>query len=279
MLTVLTGFFVYWQLPNSPEQSTWLTPREQQFIRFRLEQDAGTKGGRVNTTDEFQMKYLIRALTDWKLWFTVFIYWGSTIPNYAFTFTAPQIILNLGYTAAQAQLLTIPIYVGATISLLSCCRLADRYKTRWKFIVYPYLVALVGFIGLLAVPQDRLPGLSYAFLFPVTIGCYPGVITVVTWIANNIAPSSKRACGMASTLMMANFGGVIGSNIFLAKESPRYWTGYGVCAGCLTFAIGCTIFLRFMYVRENNKRDQMTEADVREKYTEGKLPNNLALNI
>lgn len=156
------------------------------------------------------------------------------------------------------------------ISLLICARLADRRQTRWAFIVVPYLVALIGFIGLLATPPDRLPGLAYAFLFPVTIGCYPGVITVVTWIANNIAPSSKRACGMASTLMMANLGGVIGSNIFLAQENPRYWTGYGVCAGMLTLAIGCTIFLRAMYIRENRKRDQWTEEDVRAKYTEGK---------
>lgn len=199
-----------------------------------------------------------------------------SIPNYAFTFTAPQIILNLGYSAANAQLLTIPIYVAAMMSLLICARLADRFQTRWKFIVIPYCIALVGFIGLLAVPPEKLPGVSYFFLFPVTIGCYPGVITVVSWIANNIAPSSKRACGMASTLMMANFGGVIGSNIFLADEAPRYWTGFGVCAGMLTIAIGCTVFLRAMYVRENHKRDRWTEADVRAKYTEGGLSCPLA---
>ena len=193
------------------------------------------------------------------------------IPNYAFTFTAPQIILDLGYSAAEAQLLTIPIYVAATISLLICSRLADRYETRWKFIVFPYLIALIGFIGLISVPQARLPGLSYAFLFPVTIGCYPGVITVVSWIANNIAPSSKRAIGMASTLMMANLGGIIGSNIFLANEAPRYWTGYGVCAGFLTFAIGCTVFLRAVYVHVNRKRDRLTEEDVRAKFSEGEF--------
>lgn len=87
------------------------------------------------------------------------------------TFTAPQIILNLGYTAAEAQLLTIPIYIGALISLIVCAILADRFKTRWKFVVFPYLVALAGFVGLLAVPQERLPGLTYFFLFPVTMGC------------------------------------------------------------------------------------------------------------
>jgi MFS family permease len=185
------------------------------------------------------------------------------------TFTAPQIILYLGYTAAEAQLLTIPIYVVSLISLIVCARLADRYRTRWKFIVYPYAAAIVGFIGLLAVPQSRLPGLTYAFLFPVTAGCYPGVITVVAWIANNLAPTSKRACGLALSLMMANFGGAIGSNIFLASEAPRYWTGYGVSLGCLLLGIVCTLCLRVVFERINHKRDQLTEAEVRAKYTEG----------
>ena len=193
----------------------------------------------------------------------------NRIPAYAFAFTAPQIILDLGYTAAQAQLLTIPIYVGALISTLVCSRLADRYKIRWIFVVVPYSVALVGFVGLLSIPHPGLPGLTYAFLFFVTMGCYPGVITLVSWIANNIAPTSKRACGMALSLMMANIGGAVGSNIFIADEAPRYWTGYGMGLAFLVLAIFSALFLRWVYVRENRKRDLFSEADVRSKYAEG----------
>lgn len=74
----MTGFVVFFALPDSPETAQWLTPRERHFLRYRLEQDSGTREGRVNTTKKFEFKYLVRALTDWKLWFTVFIYWGST---------------------------------------------------------------------------------------------------------------------------------------------------------------------------------------------------------
>ena len=62
----------------------------------------------------------------------------------------------------------------------------------------------------------------------------------------------------------------MGSNIFLASEVPRYWTGYGLSAGFLVLAIGCTVLLRFVLMRENQRRDQLTESDVRDKYTEGK---------
>lgn len=78
LVTVLTGIAVFFLLPNSPESSNWLTDKEKHFIRSRLEQDSGTREGKVNTTDEFQLRYLIRAMADWKVWFSVFMYWGST---------------------------------------------------------------------------------------------------------------------------------------------------------------------------------------------------------
>jgi MFS family permease len=77
-LTILTGIAVLFLLPDSIERASWLSHEEKGFLRRRLQQDTGTKEGRVNTAEKFQTRYLIRALTDWKLWFTVFIYWGNT---------------------------------------------------------------------------------------------------------------------------------------------------------------------------------------------------------
>jgi MFS family permease len=291
--TVLVGMLIPWVLPDSPERASWLTVEEKRFIRYRLERDSGTEKGRVDTLDHFHTKYLVAAITDWKLWFTVFIYWGNTyaachqhphfrflfdlwlifevdrIPVYAFTFTAPTIIKDLGYTSAQAQLLTIPVYFAGLVSTIGFSWLADRRRSRWPFVVVPYGISLVGFLALLVIPHPKLPGLTYAFLFPITIGVYPAVITLVSWIANNIAPTSKRACGLAMSIMMGNFGGAIGSNIYLAQEAPRYWTGYGVSIACCALAIVSTFVLRWAYKRENWKRDQISEEEVRATYTEG----------
>lgn len=195
-----------------------------------------------------------------------------SVPVYAFSFTAPSIIHQLGYTAAQAQLLTIPIYVLAMISVLAVSWLADRRKTRWPFIVGPYSVGLVGFLALMIIPHPRYPGLTYAFLFLIPAGCSPGVITLVTWVANNVAPTSKRAIGLAMAFTMGNLGGAVGSNIYLVEEAPRYWTGYGVSLTCTTVAIIAVFVLRWAYIKENKRRDSMSEEEIRAKYTEGTLP-------
>lgn len=78
IVTVLTGIVVLLALPDSIERAKWLSPEEKRFLRQRLEQDTGTKEGRQNTTEKFQLRYLMAALKDWKLWFSVFIYWGNT---------------------------------------------------------------------------------------------------------------------------------------------------------------------------------------------------------
>lgn len=81
---------------------------------------------------------------------------------------------------------------------------------------------------------------------------------------------------MASMCSRAKFGGAIGSNIFLADEAPRYWTGYGLCLGFLTIAIISCLFLRSVLQRINVRRDRYTaEAEVREQYSEGESASPL----
>lgn len=75
-VTVLVGLLVLVALPSYPATCTFLTDEEKIMIRSRLEQDSGTSAGRVETEDKYQWKTIKAALMDWRIWFTVFIYWG-----------------------------------------------------------------------------------------------------------------------------------------------------------------------------------------------------------
>ncbi|KIW46496.1 uncharacterized protein PV06_02165 [Exophiala oligosperma] len=271
MATVVVGCSLYWTLPDSPQTASFLTPAERDFIIRRLRQDAGTSAGQVRTDDGFQWRYLRAALSDWKIYLAVIIYWGNSICLYGFTYSAPTIILELGYTAANAQLLTIPIYLVGVASTIFFSVLADRHQTRWPFIVGPYSVALLGFVGLLSIPHPKLPGLTYALLFTIPGGVYPPLIGCLSWVGNNIAPTWKRAIGMALLISIGNLGGAVGSNIFLAKQAPHYWLGYGLALGMIAAAIISTFILRIAYGVLNKKRDQMNEEEIRAKYTEEEL--------
>lgn len=150
---------------------------------------------------------------------------------YGFSFSLPTIILELGYTAAQAQLLTIPIYFVGACSTILFAYLADKRQNRWIFIIIPFAISAIGFIALLSIPHPRLPGLTYAFLFTIPTGLYPAVISCISWVGNSLAPTWKRAIGMALMMSIGNLGGAVGSNIFLENQAPKYQLGYGFSMG------------------------------------------------
>jgi sugar phosphate permease len=198
IVTVVVGATLYWILPDSPQTAGWLEPWEQQYLINRLAQDSGTKGGRVQTAEKFQWRYIIAALTDWKIWLAVVVYWGNSIPLYGFTYSAPTIIYNLGYTSIEAQLLTVPIYVVGAMSTVLFSWLSDKHQTRWPYILIPFSIAACAFIALLAIPHPKYPGLTYAVLFAIPAGVYPPIIGVLSWVGNNLSPTWKRSVGMVS---------------------------------------------------------------------------------
>ena len=76
---------------------------------------------------------------------------------------------------------------------------------------------------------------------------------------------------MALMIAVGNLGGAVGTNIYLVREAPQYWTGYGTSLGVIVLSLSASIFLRFKYKSINTKRDAMTPAEVREKYSEQEL--------
>lgn len=103
------------------------------------------------------------------------------MPLVRFTATVPAVIQQLGYSSANAQLLTIPIYVFAMLMTVMFAFWSDRVQQRSPFIMVGYSIAAAGFIAQLAIPHTRLPGLTYGSLFPVAAGLYCPFIHIVCW--------------------------------------------------------------------------------------------------
>lgn len=61
----------------------------------------------------FDRKFIWQAFKDYKSYLQVGIYIGILIPVYAIALFTPTIVNQLGYSAANAQLLTVPpLYVS-----------------------------------------------------------------------------------------------------------------------------------------------------------------------
>lgn len=76
---------------------------------------------------------------------------------------------------------------------------------------------------------------------------------------------------MALMISIGNLGGAVGTNIFLAREAPYYWTGYGVSLGVVVLSLVTAIFMRWKLQRINAAREALTSEEISSRHTEQEL--------
>lgn len=199
--------------------------------------------------------------------------WGSSCPLYGISFFLPTIVNQLGYTANSANLLTIPMYVAASIATVAVAWLSDRLRRRYIFVLCMQAVMVVGFIfcisGSAVGGGTKLAGLRYAGVFLATMGCYPYYIVNLVWVATNVSPTYKRGAAMALQIGMGNMGGAMASNFYRPHDAPGFVLGHGIEMGFVVLAIVAGIALRLGYGYVNKKRD--ADVGAADRYTESEL--------
>lgn len=167
----------------------------------------------------------------------------------------PSIIAALGYTAAQAQLLTIPPYALATMLTVLVAWLSEKYQRRCLFIIISALTAVIGYIILITNKSPKTnPGQSYVGTFFAAAGIYPATALALSLPAINVSGQTKRATAGAMQITIGNLGAVLGTQLYRPATAPRYLLGHGFALGymCLNVVVASTIW--YVLSKENKKR-------------------------
>ncbi|KAL4876152.1 major facilitator superfamily domain-containing protein [Aspergillus karnatakaensis] len=283
ILTIALGVSAYFILPDSPTHSSrWLTTPETRYLNLLHRKYRGVRRTEESTPNAEQeptipknqkWKILLSVLTDWQIYLQALIFMSSSVPTYALKFTLPQIMVNMGFTSTQAQLLSAPPYIAGAISAVVSSTFADRVTWRLPFIVGPQLSLMTAYAVLFSYSANIAShvALCFTFVHVATISVYPIIPGGNTWTVNNLAGSAKRAMGVAYMIALGNCGGIIGSFIFVAEESPRYQTGWGTSLGFVVGGACAAGVLEVVYTWINKRRDRVSEEDVRERFSEAEL--------
>lgn len=167
----MIGVLCYFALIDSPDLSSkWLTSDEIRYLNLR---QAARTPNRPNTYKErlWDWRLIVSVLGDFKIYLLCLVFWSNVVPNYGLKFTMPQIMKNMGYTAANAQLLTIPPYTVGAFSAYIFAVFADRSSWRMPFIVGPQLCIVIAYSILYTKApkiQDNIP----ACYFAVCLACF-----------------------------------------------------------------------------------------------------------
>ncbi|KAK9562547.1 hypothetical protein V6000_007194 [Aspergillus fumigatus] len=252
LVTVVMSIVAYFWVYNYPATAEFLTDKERAFIQFRLKNDSDA------TRDEkFSWTAVFEAFKDVKVWLYGLCFHTMSLPLYTLSLFMPTIIKELGYSAAKAQLLTVPPYALGFILTIIVAILSERTRRRAPFIIGSTTFACIGYILLLT---SKRASVCYAGVFFAAGGIYPSVAIVLSWPANNVSGQTKRAIANAMQISIGNLGAVMGTQLYRTESSPRYYVGHGFALGYLLANIAVVSVLWAVLNRENIDKAKQREA-------------------
>ncbi|KAI2633537.1 MFS general substrate transporter [Hypomontagnella submonticulosa] len=255
ILTVLVAAAAYGFIHNYPDTSKFLSEDERKFIHQRLAADSDA------TRDErFTWGAVVEALRDPNCWFYGLGFHTMSLPLYTLSLFLPTIIANLGYSAATAQLLTVPPYAFAFITTVTVAVLSERFGQRAIFIGGSAIFAAIGYSILLGnIDPVGRPGVSYVGVFFSAGGIYPATALVLSWPAINVSGQTKRAIANAMQISIGNLGAVLGTQLYRANDGPRFIVGHSVALGYLLANAVVVTILGIRLKKENERREAVAE--------------------
>ncbi|KAH8799712.1 MFS nicotinic acid transporter-like protein [Xylogone sp. PMI_703] len=251
LVTVVISVISYFFIHNYPRTAPFITEAERSLIQDRLKEDTD-----ATNEEKFSWSNVAAAITDYKCWLYSLGFHTMSLPLYTLSLFLPTIIAELGYTAAQAQLLTVPPYAVATMLTVTVAVFAERTKKRSPFLFASTSFAILGYIILLAAPSHK-PGVSYLGTIFAAAGIYPSCAIVLSWPAANVSGQSKRATATAMTITVGNLGAVLGTQLYRPNTSPRWHLGHGFALGYLCMNLVNTAILGWSLRKENRNKEEL----------------------
>ena len=248
LLTVVVSLASYFFIANYPSTAKFLTSSERAAVNSRLKSNSD-----ATRNEAFTWTNVSHALSDPKVWLYGFGFHTMSLPLYTLSLFLPTIIKELGFTAAQAQLLTVPPYAIATAMTLTLAVASEKLKLRAPFIMGSASLAAIGYIILLS---DTHAGVSYFGTILAAAGIYPATAIVLSWPANNVSGQTKRATANAMQISIGNLGAVLGTQLYRSNDGPRYFLGHGFALGYLCANVLVVGTLWAVLRAENRKRDR-----------------------
>ena len=212
--SVLVGCAVPFLLTDRPDQAEWLSEKEKQLLKARLEEEERMKAALGQSKHR-----VLDAFKSAQVWLFCLIYFGIIVGLYGASFWLPQIIENT-FTKVKWQVglyAAIP-WACAAIGMVMVGRHSDRTgERRWHVA----LSALAGAAGFLV---SGLPGLPAVLVMLALALAVTGVMSAVScfWaLPTAILSGSAAAAGIAWINSVGNLAGYLSPEM-VAWLKARY---------------------------------------------------------
>jgi len=250
--SVAFAIFAWVWLPRSP--STWksLSDRQKVLARARILKDSSSVADeRLDIRDAF------RPFKDPLYWVWALISLSFGVPLASVNNFLPQIVASLEYSPIKTNLLTVAPNVVGTVALLLLTFSSDYFRERSIHICIPLATAMAGFTVLACIDVTAMRHTAYFACFLLTIGAFAPSVLVAAWYSNNTPSESRRAVVAAVMVAVANSSGLISTNVFRARDEPKYIPALATSAAFGGFCLILVAATRTYMQWENKRRNRI----------------------
>ncbi|KAF7359095.1 MFS domain-containing protein [Mycena sanguinolenta] len=213
-ITVVVGLVSFFFMPASPDHARFLNDEEKSYIKAKLKEDGAISG---DDADSFSWAEVGKAFVSIHVLIVGIVFFFSGVVLYSLAYFTPSIIQTLGYTAAKAQLMSVPPFAVAFVVAMIAAWISDRYKCRGIVSSVCSVFCIIGFAMFLRSKNHHV---QYGSLFLSIPGTYAMAPAISTWNANNAAPHVRRATAIAIGFIMTNSGGILATWLLGSLSPP-----------------------------------------------------------
>ncbi|EGO01251.1 hypothetical protein SERLA73DRAFT_159718 [Serpula lacrymans var. lacrymans S7.3] len=252
--TIAMAVVVLFFLPSYPFTASFLSPRERAISQARLSRDHKPQShGGMTGWQGFKA-----ILCDVNAWLFVLIYATFNVGVATMTYFLPTLINNLGFSAINAQGLTVAPYAVGWFMVVGQAWHSDHTHDRGYHVMLSTLISFIGYV-ILATCVQKSVGAAYFALFLVTGGNFSLFPLVMSWAANVFSPTSKRGVGTAFIVSISNCVSIASPQIYF-DVNDDYRKGHAISAGCLFASFLAAFILRTRLSYMNKKRRKELES-------------------
>lgn len=172
-VTCLAALLAWVYVLPFPEDSTFLTESERQWVIRRLRDD--NRG--MSSHERMTARGVVDSLRDWKVLSSGVLYLAVCTTAYAISVFQPTILRTFGWGDLKSNLLSAPPRVASGIVSVALGIWSDRIKKRGVFCVFGFSLSIVGlFLVMFLTGAMRYIGIYFA-----AIGIYIVQPLSISW--------------------------------------------------------------------------------------------------
>lgn len=258
--SVLWGAFVLFWMPDSPMRAKCFSEEDKKLMVERV------RSNQTGLQNKHFRAYQVReAFFDPQLYCHMLIAICTTLPTSGLGAFYGIVVTDLGFTVLQTQLLAMVLGVFIIIVLLSSAWLVKKYKQNCLIMGLYVIPSFIGTIVLMTVKNtDTATRAGLLFSYYIVLTFWAAQTLSMSMISRNIAGQTKKTVIVAANFCAWCAGNAAGPQVFLTTNAPRYFIAFSTHMGCYVILVITIIFLRFHLKRQNQKKDELAAAGVRE---------------